>query len=130
VILAVGFRHARPLRRLAARRQQRSSVIVLAADDIAAIVRENPFADVATNPSHLLVVVPGSPSDLTRLAELVKQSWKPEALAIGGRAAYLWCANGLAKSPLWLAVERALARSCTGRNIATMTKLMAACDPP
>src|SRR6478609_9267083 len=34
------------------------SVTVLSADEVAAIVRDNPFADVATNSSHLLVVVP------------------------------------------------------------------------
>jgi uncharacterized protein (DUF1697 family) len=105
-----------------------SSVTVLSADEVATIVRENPFREVATNPSHLLVVVPQSPSDLARLAPLLAQRWTPEMLAVGGRAAYLWCAKGLAKSPLWMAVERALARSCTGRNIATMTKLMAACE--
>jgi uncharacterized protein (DUF1697 family) len=107
-----------------------SSVTVLSADEVSAIVRENPFSDVATNPSHLLAVVPQLPSDLARLAPLILQGGTPERLALGGRAAYLWCPNGLAKSPLWMAVERALARSCTGRNIATMTKLMAACEQP
>lgn len=102
-------------------------VAVLAADEVTTIVRENPFAARATNPSHLLVVVPPSPADLARLAPLLDRPWKVEALALGSRAAYLWCANGLAKSPLWMAVERAFARSCTGRNIATMTKLLAAC---
>ena len=102
-------------------------VTVLSADEIVTIVRENPFADVVTNPSHLLVVVPQTPADLARLAPLMTQRGAPEQLALGARAAYLWCGNGLAKSPLWMAVERALARSCTGRNIATMTKLMAAC---
>ncbi len=41
------------------------------------------------------------------------------------RVAYLWCANGVAKSPLWAAVERALERSGTARNIATFTKVIA-----
>jgi uncharacterized protein (DUF1697 family) len=106
-----------------------AAVTVLSAEDVATIVRENPFAaDVATNPSHLLVVVPQSRDDLGRLEPLSARRWTPERLALGRRAAYLWCAKGLAKSPLWTAVERALARSCTGRNISTMTKLMAACE--
>ncbi len=41
------------------------------------------------------------------------------------RVAYLWRANGVAKSPLWAAVERALERSGTARNITTFTKVIA-----
>src|SRR5262249_1161298 len=102
-------------------------VTVLAADEVAAAVRENPFYKMATNPSLLLVVVPLAPSGLKLLKPLLKQRWTPETFALGSRVAYLWCAGGVAKSPLWAAVERALERSGTARNIATMTKLMTAC---
>jgi uncharacterized protein (DUF1697 family) len=101
-----------------------SFVALLPGDEVVAAVRDNPLADVATNPSHLLVVVPRGPSDLDRLKPLLEQRWAPEALALGRRVAYLWCANGVADSLLWPAVERALERSCTARNIATMTKLL------
>jgi uncharacterized protein (DUF1697 family) len=104
-----------------------SRVTVLTEAEAAGIVRDNPLSTVATNPSRLLVVVPQLPADLARLKSLLKQRWAPEALALGRRAAYLWCANGIGKSPLWPAVERALGRACTGRNIATMTKLATAC---
>ena len=101
-----------------------SPVTVLSGREVAAAVRNNPFSGVATNPSHLLVVVPRTRSDLGRLRPLLKERWAPEALALGSRVAYLWCANGVAKSPLWATVERALERSGTARNMATMTKLM------
>ena len=110
---------------LAARLGLSSRVSVLFADEVAAAVRDNPLSDVATNPSHLLVLVPPVPSDLGRLKPLIKEPWRPEAFAVGSRVAYLWCANGVAKSPLWAAVDRALGRAGTARNIATITKVMA-----
>jgi len=112
---------------LAAKLRLTVPVTVLSAEEVAAAVRENPFTRVATNPSLLLVVVPLAPSGLELLKPLLKEQWKPEAFAVGSRVAYLWCAGGVAKSPLWAAVERALERSGTARNIATMTKLMVAC---
>ena len=110
---------------LASRLQITVPVTVLSADEVVAAVRDNPFTHVATNPSRLLVVVPLVPSGLARLQPLLKEQWEPEAFALGRRVAYLWCARGVAKSPLWGAVDRALQHSGTARNIATMTKLMA-----
>lgn len=114
---------------LASRLQVTSPLTVLSTDEVTAAVSDNPFARVATNPSHLLVVVPQVPSALDRLRPLRKERWDPEAFALGRRVAYLWCARGVAKSPLWVAVDRALERSGTARNMATMTKLMVAAGP-
>jgi uncharacterized protein (DUF1697 family) len=100
-------------------------VTVLSGEEVAAAVRENPLAGVANNPSRLLVMVPREPSEQGRLKPLLKERWAPEALALGKRVAYLWCARGVARSPLWTAVDRALEQSGTARNIATMTKLLA-----
>jgi uncharacterized protein (DUF1697 family) len=105
-------------------------VIVLTGEELAAAVRNNPFAAVSTNPSRLLVVAPRTRSDQKRLRPLLEKRWAPEALALGSRVAYLWCANGVARSPLWAAVERALERSGTARNMATMTKTMALVGEP
>jgi uncharacterized protein (DUF1697 family) len=117
---------ARIEKALASRLRLTCPVTILSADEVAAAVRENPFSRIATNPSRLLIVVPLLPSGLKRLQPLLKQRWVPEAFALGRRVAYLWCAGGVAKSPLWTAVDRALERSGTARNMATMTKLMAA----
>jgi len=100
-------------------------VIVLSGQDVKAVVQRNPFSEIATNPSRLLVVAPRRRSDLQRLRPLLKERWAPEALALGDRVAYLWCASGVAKSSVWAAVERALERSGTARNIATFTKVAA-----
>lgn len=98
---------------------------MLSADEVVEAVRDNPLSHVATNPSHLLVLVPQAPADLARLKPLLKEQWEPEALALGSRVAYLWCANGVAKSPIWAAVDRALERTGTVRNISTLTKAAA-----
>jgi uncharacterized protein (DUF1697 family) len=100
-------------------------VTILSAREIAAILRDNPFADIADNPSRLLVMVPRERSHQRRLQPLLKQRWHPEAMALGTSVAYLWCANGVADSALWPAVDRALDRTGTARNIATMTRLLA-----
>jgi uncharacterized protein (DUF1697 family) len=102
-----------------------SRVTLLSAREVAAAVRDNPFAGGATNPSRLLVVAPATSSDLRLLRPLLEQRWKPEALALGTRVAWLWCARGVARSPLWAAVDRALLRTGTARNLATFTKAMA-----
>ncbi len=107
-----------------------SPVIILSADEVTAAVRDNPLSRIATNPSHLLVLVPPVPSDLGRLKPLLKEEWAPEVLALGKRVAYLWCAKGVARSPLWAATDRALERTGTMRNITTITKAAALVERP
>ena len=110
---------------LAARLGRTSPVIVLTGDEVVAAVEGNPLGKEADNPSWLLVVALKSPADAARLKPLLKERWAPEKLAIGKRVAYVWCAKGVAESELWTAVDRALEKTGTARNIATMTKLMA-----
>jgi uncharacterized protein (DUF1697 family) len=100
-------------------------VIVLSAEDVAAAVRRNPLHRIATNPSHLLVLVPETPAALRKVTALLEATWSPEALTLKNRVAYLWCAKGVASSRLWAAVDRALGRAGTARNIATFTKILA-----
>jgi len=121
---------ARIEKALASRLGLTSPVIILSADEVATAVRDNPLSHVATNPSRLLVLVPQVPSDVGRLKPLLKERWAPEALALGSRVAYLWCAKGVAKSPIWAAVDRALERTGTARNIATLTKAVALVEGP
>ena len=60
-----------------------------------------------------------------RLQPLARQVWKPEALGLGSRAAYLWCPVGMIDSPLTEAVGRVLGDATTTRNWATVTKIRA-----
>ena len=96
-----------------------SRVTLLTGRDVIAAVAENPLASVAKDPSRLLVMACPDPKALARLKALLDRRWTPEAVALGRRVAYLWCAAGLHDSPLWAAAGRALGDSGTARNMAT-----------
>jgi uncharacterized protein (DUF1697 family) len=105
-------------------------VTVLTDADVAAIVAANPLSDVATDPSRLQVGVLFSASDRAKLHPLARENWKRERIALGARAAYLWCPDGTIKSRLAQAVFRALGDAVTTRNWATMEKLHAIASAP
>ncbi len=100
-----------------------SRVTVLSAAELGAIVAENPLLEVAGDPSRLLVHVPSTSADRARLEPLAREDWSPDALGLGGRAAYLWCASGILDSKLNAAVGRVLGDATTSRNWATICKL-------
>ncbi len=104
-------------------------VTVLSASDLAAIVERNPLGEVATNPSRLLVALFREPADLTLLAALEERDWSPDRLALGNRAAYLWCPNGVLESPIPDAVARLVGDGFTTRNWATILKLHGIASP-
>jgi uncharacterized protein (DUF1697 family) len=106
-------------------------VTVITGAELAVIVAENPLLGIAHDPSRLLVAVLRDPKDRRLLEPLTRRKWSPDALAVGRRAAYLWCASGLLDSPLWEAVGRALGDGVTSRNWTTILKLEAlAAGPP
>lgn len=100
-------------------------VAVLTASDLATIAREYPHGKIATDPSRSVVTVLRDASERARLAELAQAKWGKDAFAVGSRAAYLWCPDGILNSKVWPAVERALGDAVTSRNWATLTKLTA-----
>ncbi len=100
-------------------------VTLMRGRELAEAVHANPFGAIADNPSRVLLLVLRDAKALAHLKPLLKQSWTPEALALGKRVAYLWCANGIAVSPLGAAVNRIVGDAGTARNLATMTKLLA-----
>jgi uncharacterized protein (DUF1697 family) len=102
-----------------------SRVMVLAADELAAVVRDNPLLGRADNPSCLQIAFLADATDGARLEPLLESNWDPEALALGTRAAYLWCPDGLNKSALHKAVRRALGDRMTTRTWSTVLKLHA-----
>lgn len=106
----------------------KTRVTVLNGKEVAAAVKENPLTSVADNPSKLLVMVLRDPKATAQVRPLVKERWAPEALVLGSRVVYLWCAGGIVNSPVWAAVARAVGDAGTARNIATMTKLLALVD--
>jgi uncharacterized protein (DUF1697 family) len=102
-----------------------AKVTVLSAAELAAALRANPLRKVADNPSRLLLGVLRAPADRAKLKPLLDEDWTPEALALGKRFVYLWCANGVSGGRLFEAIHRAAGDSVTARNWTTMTKLVA-----
>jgi uncharacterized protein (DUF1697 family) len=100
-------------------------VIAVTAGQFDTVVLENPFTGAATDPTRLLVAFVSDPAELAKFAPVSGQPILPEVLAIGSRAAYLWCANGVLDSKLFAAANRLLGESVTTRNWATVGKLHA-----
>jgi uncharacterized protein (DUF1697 family) len=101
-------------------------VVVLTALELNAIVAENALHQAASDPSKFLVAFVANDATLAKVKPLLAQSWAPDALSIGSRAAYLWCANGVIESKLVQAFSRATGEAATTRNWATVLKLQAA----
>jgi uncharacterized protein (DUF1697 family) len=106
----------------------RSRVVVLTRQEVADAVAANPLTSVADNPSRLLVLTCADPDGIAQLKPLLNEQWTPEALALGKRVAYLWCARGIGVSRLWTMVNRALGNEGTARNMTTMNRLLAILD--
>jgi uncharacterized protein (DUF1697 family) len=106
-----------------------ATVVVLTAADLGGVILENPLQAAATDPSKYLVAFVSSTTSLAKAKPLLARSWTPEALAVGKRAAYVWCANGIIESKLLLAFGRVTGGVATTRNWATILKLQAAASP-
>jgi uncharacterized protein (DUF1697 family) len=109
---------------IAARFGFSSRVTVITAAELAAVVEENSLRD-AADPSRLLIAFLKTPSDRGKLEPLAARDWKPGRFALGTRAGYLWCPDGMLESPLAAEVGRVLADAVTTRNWTTVLKLQA-----
>jgi uncharacterized protein (DUF1697 family) len=107
-----------------------SRVTVLSAQELAAVVAGNPLVEHSTDHARLVVFMVAGEEQralLARLAPLATQDWAPGALAIGERAAYVWCPTGVLDSAAAAAVGKLLGDATTARNWNTMCKLHALC---
>jgi uncharacterized protein (DUF1697 family) len=102
------------------------SVSVITAKDLNSVIADNPLLAVATDPTRHLVAFVANPRLLLPLHSLLKESWAPDELAIGHKAAYLWCATGILESKLNREFARKSGETMTTRNWATVLKLQAA----
>lgn len=112
---------------LAERTGVSARVTVVTAAELDAAVAANPLARIADEPARFLVAFLNKPAHRAKLEALAKEDWTPEALGVGPRVAYLWCANGILDSRLGAAVGKALGDGVTSRNWATVLKLQALC---
>jgi uncharacterized protein (DUF1697 family) len=103
-----------------------AAVTVITAEELARIINDNPLLSTAREHSKQLVAFVVHPKLLTPLRPMLEETWTPDALAIGARAAYLWCSAGILDSKVSQAFARKAGASVTTRNWATVLKLQAA----
>jgi len=103
----------------------RSRVIVETGDTLETIVRENSLLAQMTTPSRLQVAFVDDVGVLAGLTALADRAWGEEALAVGTRAAYLWCPEGVSRSTVIEAAGRVLGDHTTLRAWSTVLKLQA-----
>jgi uncharacterized protein (DUF1697 family) len=103
-------------------------VFVLDAAELAAIVAANPLLEVATDHARLIVFLLGDPAQRDKLAALDGREWGCERLALGERAAYVWCPEGILESAAATSLGKLLGDGTTSRNWNTLVKLHALCS--
>jgi uncharacterized protein (DUF1697 family) len=100
-------------------------VVVLDSADLQEIIEDAALLPIANDPSRHMIAFVLDSSKLTKARPLLETQWDPDVLALGRRAAYLWCANGILESKLILAFGKAMGEDTTTRNWATVLKLEA-----
>jgi uncharacterized protein (DUF1697 family) len=98
--------------------------IALTSAEFQQVVAENPITE-PPNPSRLLVVFLFDPVDRRELAAMAKDDWTPETVAVGSRAGYFWCPDGVLESRALKAAGKVLTADVTTRNWATVLKIQA-----
>ena len=100
-------------------------VIVRSQTELAEVVRRNPLASIATNPSRYIVTflsdeLPRGFAD--NLAKVARQ----EPFEIIGREVYSWHPDGIGRTPVWERLaSKSLGIAATSRNWTTVTTLLA-----
>jgi uncharacterized protein (DUF1697 family) len=105
-----------------------SRTIVLGCADLDTIISSNPLLDVATDHARLLTFILTAGHSRAAIEPLCGQDWHPGAVALGERAAYVWCPDGVLDSRAAAALGKQLGDGTTARNWATLSKLRALCQ--
>jgi uncharacterized protein (DUF1697 family) len=104
-------------------------VFVRTRGELAAVVKRNPLASVATDPAKYLVTFLRAKLDSSVARRLRTLDLGPEQLVISGRELYTWHPGGLARTELRKHLtDRTLGVSSSARNWSTVTKLLELAD--
>jgi uncharacterized protein (DUF1697 family) len=106
----------------------RPGVTLRTTAELREVIARNPFAKRrGIEPAKLQVhfFLNTSPSAEMQGAILRLKGDHPEELVFGSRELYIYFPDGQGRSKLWPALDRALKKSATGRNLNTVTKLLA-----
>jgi uncharacterized protein (DUF1697 family) len=100
-------------------------VIVRTPDELARVVKRNPFAEVANNPKRYQVSFLSAELDSPRVERLHALAGEAERFVAIGRELYAWHPDGIARSKLWAKLAAAdLPVKATARNWSTVEKLL------
>lgn len=103
--------------------------LVLDGEELAGIMEANPLLDGAPDHARLVTFILSNPlsmpDTLQAIETLCRQDWHPGALALGERAVYVWCPDGILDSAAAAALGKLLGDATTSRNWSTLLKLHA-----
>jgi uncharacterized protein (DUF1697 family) len=104
----------------------RAGVILRTPANLKDVIAKNPFAKRrGIDASKLLVTfLATEPSPETRSEIFRLKAGHTEEVMIDGRELYIYFPDGMGRSKLWPAIDKALKKSGTGRNWNTVTKLL------
>lgn len=105
-------------------------VFVIARQELADIIDDNPLLHLADDHARLFVFMLAGAAQREVAACLCGQDWHPEAVAIGRHAVYVWCPAGMLDSAAAAALGKQLGDGATSRNWRTITKLHGLCSLP
>lgn len=105
-------------------------VIVKSANELDAIVADNPIDTASADHSQVLVAFVQDAASLESLRPMASLAVPPEQLLFGKKAAYLHCAKGILDSKVATALVGKAGKVATSRNWATVLKLQALASPP
>ena len=99
-------------------------VLIRTADELGAIVRDNPLPEAAPHGSRLFVLFLDRNPDPERAKAIDPAAFDPEEFRFGNRVVYAWYKQGLTGSKLAAALaDKRLGVTTTARNWNTVTKL-------
>jgi uncharacterized protein (DUF1697 family) len=105
------------------------TVIVRSSDELAAVLRRNPLAQIATNPRRYIVTFLSEALPPAVIDDLRSVSQK-EPFSVIGREIYSWHPDGVGRTPLWERLaSKSLGGKATSRNWTTVQVLAAMADP-
>ena len=102
--------------------------LVLDSAELGAIVAANPLLEQASDHARLIIFILAGGHAQQAIETLCSQDWRPGAVALGERAVYVWCPDGILDSAAAAALGKQLGDATTSRNWATLSKLHALCS--
>jgi uncharacterized protein (DUF1697 family) len=104
-----------------------AKVFVLDHLELADIVADNSLLAQASDPARLHTFLLREEAQRALVTELCAREWGTESLALGRRAAYVWCPEGMLDSAAATALGKQLGDGTTSRNWNTIMRLHGLC---